>query len=423
VRRIAPLDGAFTIEVDLLPDESVVTEDIDVEDGVATIAFAAGQAVVNWQSRLPTADSLAVTAADDVPWTESWNFVVGHEWHAEYDGLPAIGTGNAISYLPRPGETLNVNLTRPEPVSGDTIAIDNLNYRQSVGDRSSTASIEFSYRSTRATEHPIQLPPDSELERVTIDGIMIPLDLNDSTLTLPVEPGEHNIAIFIRSPDGTSLRSELPAIDLGAGASNITLNLLLPADRWMLAAYGPTLGPAVLYWAELAVFILIAIILGKISLSPLRSHEWLLLGLGLSTFSWPVLLLFGVWAFLMALRARFAIGGRPIWFNIGQVLLGAMTVIMLIALVGSIENGLLGEPNMHIVSPVSGGQLSWFMDRSAGITPTAGVISVSLWFYKAAMLAWALWLSFAVIRWLRWAWTAISTEGLWRGKMVTEPSA
>jgi hypothetical protein len=57
------------------------------------------------------------------------------------------------------------------------------------------------------------------------------------------------------------------------------------------------------------------------------------------------------------------------------------------------------------------------MDRSAGITPIAGVISVSLWFYKAAMLAWALWLSFALIRWLRWAWKALSTAGVWRGKV------
>ena len=419
VRRVAPRDGAFTIGIDLLPEESVVTENIEVEDGVATVAFAAGQNLVSWQSRLPTADAISMTARDDVPWTESWNFNAGLQWHAEYAGLPATQSAGVVGYLPRPGETLDVDLTRPEPVSGDTIAIDDVNYTRTVGDRSSNSTVAFTYRSTRASEHTIQLPPDSELESVRIDGQLTPLELDGSTLTLPVTPGQHGINIAWRSLTGTELRSEIDAIDLGAGVSNMTLSLRLPSDRWTLLPFGPTLGPAVLYWAELAVFILVAIILGKIALSPLRSHEWLLLGLGLSTFSWPVLLIFGAWAFLFSLRQIRQIASPNWLFNTGQVVLAILTVIMLITLISSIQNGLLGQPNMHIVSPVAGGsQLSWFMDRSDGVTPVAGVFSVSLWFYKAAMLAWALWLSFAVVRWLRWAWTAFSTAGLWRGRVL-----
>ncbi len=30
------------------------------------------------------------------------------------------------------------------------------------------------------------------------------------------------------------------------------------------------------------------------------------------------------------------------------------------------------------------------------------------------MLAWALWLALAMIRWLPWAWTSFSAGGLWR---------
>jgi hypothetical protein len=352
-----------------------------------------------------------------VPWTEVWNFNGGYLWHAEYTGVPATQSTSIVGSLPRPGETLDVDLTRPEPVSGDTMAIDDLRYSLELGDRSSVARIEFTYRSTRANEHPILLPPGSELETVRIDGQLIPLELDGTLLTLPVTPGEHDIDIGWRTSVGTRLRAVIEPVDLGAGVSNMTLNLRLPRDRWTLLAFGPTLGPAVLYWAELAVFIIVAIILGKISLSPLRSHEWLLLGLGLSTFSWPVLVLFGAWVFLLSLRALRPIEGKRWAFNTVQVVLGLLTLIMLITLIGSIENGLLGEPNMHVVSPVERGTLSWFMDRSAGITPIAGVISVSLWFYKAAMLAWALWLSFALIRWLRWAWKALSTAGVWRGKV------
>ena len=94
-----------------------------------------------------------------------------------------------------------------------------------------------------------------------------------------------------------------------------------------------------------------------------------------------------------------------------------------VTLIGSIMNGLLGSPRMHIRSPVGGGALSWFLDRSDGVTSAAGAISVSLWWYKAAMLAWALWLSFALLKWLRFAWTAIGFDGLWRGKARPAESA
>jgi hypothetical protein len=72
---------------------------------------------------------------------------------------------------------------------------------------------------------------------------------------------------------------------------------------------------------------------------------------------------------------------------------------------------------MQIVSPVGYEPLSWFEDRSAGLTPSAGAVSVTLWLYRAAMLAWALWLSFALLRWLPWAWRAFSHGGYWRGRV------
>jgi hypothetical protein len=429
VQRIAPRDGAFTLAVALLPDEAVVTQDIEVEDGMATVAFAAGQAAVTWQSRLPTAASMTLTAAAESPWSERWLLDVGHEWHAEFSGLPltrSLPSGNlalVAEYLPRPGETLALTLTRPEPVSGDTIAIDDVVYSRTVGFRESASAIDFVYRSTRAVEHPIVLPEGSELDRVAIDQVQIPLRIDGTQLTLPVTPGVHRVSLGWREPTGVGLRSTVPPVDLGAGASNLTLQLNLPADRWILFTFGPTLGPAVLYWAELAVFVLAAFLLGRIAASPLRTHEWLLLGLGLSTFSWPVLLFFGAWAFLMSWRGRNVPVGNRHLFNAAQVLLALLTLVMLIALISSIMNGLLGSPRMHIRTPVGGGILSWFLDRTDGATPSAGAISVSLWFYKAAMLAWALWLSFALLRWLRFAWTAIGFGGLWRGRVPATASA
>jgi hypothetical protein len=424
VQRVAPADGAFTLQVDLLPDEAVITPGIEVAQGRAAAAFEAGQDTVEWRSRLPTADSLDLSAPTDRPWSETWQFVVGQIWHADFDGLPASPPENGDEqfwvpeYYPRPGETLTVDLTQPQPAGGDTIAIDTVDYTRNVGARASRSALNFTYRSTRGAEHVLTLPEASELDSVTIDGNAVPLQLQDDRLSVPVTPGQHVVTLAWRNAAGTSTRNALPVVDLGSGASNIRTALNLPADRWIVYTFGPTLGPAVLYWPELLVFALAAWGLGRVPASPLRTHEWLLLGLGLSTFAWPVLLLFGVWAFALSWRGRTQRAIPDPWFNVLQAGLAVLTVVALIALIGAIPTGLLGRPNMQVVSPVGPGMLSWFADRTAGATPAAGAISVSLWFYKAAMLAWALWLSFALLRWLPWAWRAFTHGGAWHGALV-----
>lgn len=429
VQRVAPADGAFTLQVDLLPNEAVVTPGIEVAQGRASAAFEAGQDSVEWRSRLPTADGLDLTAPTDRPWSETWQFVVGHIWHADFNGLPASPPENPDAlfwvpeYYPRPGETLAVDLRQPQPAGGDTIAIDTVDYTRGVGARASRSALNFTYRSTRGAEHVLTLPEASELESVAIDGDAVPLQLQDGRLSVPVTPGQHAVAVNWRNADGTSMRNALPVVDLGGGASNIRASLNLPADRWILYTFGPTLGPAVLYWPELLVFALAAWALGRIPASPLRTHEWLLLGLGLSTFAWPVLLLFGVWAFALSWRGRAERAIPDPWFNVLQAGLAVLTVVALIALIGAIPAGLLGRPNMQVVSPVGPGTLSWFTDRSDGTTPAAGAISVSLWFYKAAMLAWALWLSFALLRWLPWAWRSFSHGGAWHGRIARAAGA
>ncbi|HEU4417607.1 MAG TPA: hypothetical protein VFT55_01635, partial [Planctomycetota bacterium] len=345
--RVAPAQGAFTLPVALLANEAVLTPGIEVANGQATVAFAAGQVEVTWQSRVPTAATLALAApAATAPWSETWRFAVGYIWHAEYMGLPATVPASAdpsfhvAEYYPRPSETLAVTLTRPEAATGDTIAIDNVNYTRDAGERAARSTLELTYRSTRGDEHMITLPEGAELESVAIDGNSVPLELDGRTLGLPVTPGEHNAEIAWREPVGVGLRTDVPAVDLGGGATNLTLTLNLPQDRWTLFTFGPTLGPAVLYWPELLALILGAVALGRLPLKPLRTHEWLLLGFGLSTFAWPVLLIFAVWVFALAWR-----GGRAsTWsnnrFNVMQIGLSVWTVIALVALVGAIPVGL-----------------------------------------------------------------------------------
>ncbi|MGH8595030.1 MAG: hypothetical protein ACREXT_00065, partial [Gammaproteobacteria bacterium] len=92
-----------------------------------------------------------------------------------------------------------------------------------------------------------------------------------------------------------------------------------------------------------------------------------------------------------------------------------LTIVALTTLFDAIRQGLLGAPNMQIAGNGSSAyELFWFQDRAPLEYPAATVWSVSLWFYRALMLAWALWLAFALLGWLRFGWTAFSRDGLWR---------
>jgi hypothetical protein len=215
--------------------------------------------------------------------------------------------------------------------------------------------------------------------------------------------------------DGVGLVSRSPAVDLGVAGTNVRTNLTVPHDRWILFAWGRGVGPAILYWGELALFVVVALALGRVRRTPLRTRDWLLLGLGLSTFSWWVLIVFGAWLFVLDRRHEISIQKR--WqFNTAQVLLAAFSLAALGVLISAIPYGLLGEPDMGVLYDGYPEHLPWFMDRTTPQLPQPFVVSVSIWFYKLAMLLWALWLSFALLRWLPWAWRQYSSAGVWRAK-------
>jgi hypothetical protein len=205
-------------------------------------------------------------------------------------------------------------------------------------------------------------------------------------------------------------------------AANIDLALALPDNRWVLATHGPRVGPAVLYWGELAVLLLVAWGLSRLRWTPLRLHEWLLLGLGFSTFSWLALAVVVAWLFAMAWRERNpeAIRSKLV-FDVVQLLLVGLTLTAVLGLF-SIRNGLLGLPNMHIVDPQGGAAaLNWFADQSSDQLPTAGVLSVPIWLYRTAMFSWSLWLAIALVRWMKWGLRAWMAGGYWR-RLRSEPA-
>jgi hypothetical protein len=93
VRRIAPAEGALTLDIPVLEGESVVSENFTVEDGRILVTMTPEQNTVSWRSNLPRKSPLILTAAVGRPWKEVWRVGVGSVWRAEFSGVPESETG------------------------------------------------------------------------------------------------------------------------------------------------------------------------------------------------------------------------------------------------------------------------------------------------------------------------------------------
>jgi hypothetical protein len=422
VERLAPATGAITVEIPLIAGETVVTENMNVEDGTVLVTMGPNDRGVSWSSNLPPQSELILSAPDGTPWKETWRVEVGRIWNVDFSGLPESNVNDEnynkriAEFDPRSGEELVISATRPAASEGSTLAFDEVNLVVSQGSRSRDVVMTLEYRSTRGEQHVLRLPNRAEVTGVKVDGRELTVRNEDGELTLPILPGSHEVQISWRSDSEIQFRTVTPVVDLRAPASNISLSLQKPRDRWLLGTAGPQLGPAVLYWPELAALVLFALILGRIGLAPLGTVQWLLLGLGFSTFSWGVLGIVVAWLLFCGLREKFGTATLN-WmqFQFIQVVTVGFTIFALLAIVIALPQGLLGTPDMHVAGfTTAADALGWFADRSDSMLPQASAYTVPMWGYKLLILAWALWLSFALLRWLPWVWHGFSKDGFWR---------
>ena len=422
VQRVAPITGPISLRVPLLEGEAIVSGAHTVEDGAVLVSMGPGAYSYAWRSTLPVRPRLTLRAPADSAWREIWRFDIGQLWRVAFEGLPASQRRDTESsrsprFDPRPGETLVVTSGRPPALAGDTLAFDRATVRTRVGAEARTSTLHARYRSTQGASHTLTLPPDATLRRVLIDREPQPLVLEDRALAVQIVPGEHQLEVEWDEAVPAGLRTTTPNVALAAPASNLVASMEMPASRWLLFATGPPVGPAVLYWAELIALIAAALVLGRLAVAPLRTHHWLLLGLGFSTFSWFAFAVVVAWLLAHGARRRWGEALSRRVYNGTQIGFGILTLAAFAAILAGVPHGLLGTPDMSVRGFGAGdGALTWFADRTDDQMAQATVWSLPIWVYKALILAWALWLSFALLRWLPWVWACFSESGLWRPK-------
>jgi hypothetical protein len=422
VERIGSSAAAMVAGIPQIGGEVVTGEGVRVENGKVMVSFAPGQTTAGWTSRLAPSAKLDLKAASEPDLFETWRFDISPLWHVEFDGLPPIQrqeNGYLLPvFRPWPGETLQLRVSKPTALTGQTLTLDRAQLSLQPGKRVGDLQLTLALRASQGGQHIVSLPDGMEVQNLRINGQPQPARTENGKLILALQPGTQLIELGLRQNRGVGFRVKTPALALGLPGVNTHLAIDLPADRWVLWTSGPRLGPAVLFWSVLAVLLLIAMGLGQVPLTPLRSRHWMLLMVGLSQL--PVWGAGVVVAWLMVLGWRGRMepsNGSESRFNLIQVLIAGLSFAALALLFGAVAQGLLGAPDMQISgNESSGNSLRWFQDRHDGTLPQAAAISVSIWFYRGLMLLWALWLANSLLAWLRWGWEQYSHGALWRRK-------
>ncbi len=428
VRRLSPPGSAVVLAIPLLRGESVSSDRPRVENGKALINMAADETETEWVSVFEKQAELTLTAPSTEDWYETWQVDTSAIWHLEYQGLPVVlhQTQAGLwlpTWRPWPGESLVLTLHRPVGVPGQVLTIDSSRMQIEPGQRAIDTRVTLRLRSSRGGEHSFTLPAEAELQGLQINGVTQPLRQEGARLSLPITPGAQEVSLWYRQNQDSRGRFTSTPLDLGVPSVNSHIEVTIPESRWVIAVGGPRLGPAVLFWGVLLVVALVSAGLARSGLTPLRFHEWFLLGSVISQVDILLTLVLAAWLLALGWRRQLATATLNKWYFDGlQVALMALTLLALGTLVVAIEQGLLGRPEMYIVGNGSSANLlRWYQDRSAALLPTVWVWSLPLWLYRIAMLAWALWLAFALLRWLRWGWSCFAAGELWKTLRTPRP--
>ena len=415
--RVSPADSAIVLAVPLLPGESVTSAGIRVKEGKVEVNIPAQQSQMQWESTLEKSEQINYVAAESSQWIEVLTADISPIWHVETSGIAMIHLNTEGLWLPEwhphPGEKITLQITRPVAVAGQTLTIDNSRLSIKPGQRNRDVQLNISLRSSQGQQHSIILPEKAELQNVAINGQSLPIRQEGRKLTLPVNPGKQEVLLNWREASGISNSMATPEVDLGLASVNASLNIELGQDRWVLFAFGPKLGPAVLFWGVLIVLFIVSLGLGKIRLTPLKASQWFLLLVGLSQIPLQSAIIVIAWLMLLGWRRTQQLAGMR-YFNALQVLIAGLTLVALGLLFFAVKQGLLGSPDMQVIGNQSSAfNLDWYQDRSLATLPVATLISVPLIVYRILMLAWSLWLAVSLLNWLKWGWECFASNGFW----------
>ncbi|MEK6233596.1 MAG: hypothetical protein N2C14_02705, partial [Planctomycetales bacterium] len=366
VKRLSAPGKAISLKIPLLPNESVLTSNVVINSDIIDANLGANQSEFTWESEIPPTSELQLEAIATEQWVERWYLMTSPVWNVTFERLSPIHESMQGSLVPVwrpwPGEGVTLHFQLPDAVSGQTTTVQQVFHETQIGPRLRTMSLQMDVESSLGRDFVIDFNVNASVVSLMVDNQSIPIQRNGSKLTIPLQPGKQSVEVNWTTPELLGTVIPIGGVEIPVEGSNVTTVMRVPEHRWVLWANGPLRGPAVRFWTILASAILLALVLGNFSLSPLRRFEWILLAIGLTQIHVAAGMVVVGWLFLLAWRGKQNPQDMGYWrFGLLQILLVILTFMTLGIFVIIVGEGLLGNPNMFIVGNGSSQTyLNWF---------------------------------------------------------------
>jgi hypothetical protein len=423
VERIWGGAQPVTVRVPLVPGEAVNDPAITIENSEAVVSFDYRQLSVAWQSVLSPLPDLVLTAAVGRPWSEVWQLRCSDIWRCRAGGnaprnresavFERIGEERLDTFRPRPGETLELSFQRPKGVTGESVTIDSAKLELWPASRSTRARLLIGIRTSRGGEQRVTLPEGAIVSSLRVHDNERPFTRQERRIDVTLEPGEQSVEITWRQPGGIGQLYRAPEVLLGRPVANATVEINAPEERWPIWFGGPANGPVVLWWGYLLLLLAAGFAIGRWRGSPLRSWQWMVLALGLTSTPPLTAILVASWPLLLAWRAR----GDPWRATVHDALQIALAAAGVVALVALFVAGYrsLSHPDMLVAGNGSNAlDLVWSTGHSEGDLPRPWMITLPLRIWEGLMIVWAFVVFVGIVLARKRVCEALSKDGLWK---------
>ena len=415
VTRVAPYTGEITVRIPLLPMELVTTSKLSVEDERMVVTLKASQQTILWESKLEVASTLTLTAPPIEDRSERWSILGSDFWSYSHEGIDPIETSNDYTmFIPRSNEILQIGIQQQTPMQGESITIERVTATHTVDPQSTTTSLTLKILASQPGDLEVTLPEDARVESLLFAGEIHSLPSSNEVL-VPIRPGQQDYSLDWMTSAGASFMYKPPSVSLSQSAINARTNIQFPENRWIIWLAGSSLGATVAFWSILIGVLLAAVAISRIPGIALTTRDAVILTIGATLIHIAVLVYAGIWFIAIWLKSRTKEEITRRWlYRIGQILLCAITLVVLIVLLRTIPAALTNDPNMYITGyQTSNEQFVWFSDQITASLPTPWIISLPMWIYFTLILVWVMWLVFTLLKWARVWWQTLKSPVLW----------
>ncbi len=415
VTRVAPYTGELTVRIPLLPEELVSTSGLLVEDTHMVVNLKSSAQTFLWESKLNLGPTLTLTAPSIAERSERWSIQGSDFWSFNHDGIVPIDTGdNHTTFIPLSNEVLQVELQQQTPVPGKSITVERITTSHSVNDQTTTTQLNLNILASQPGDLSLTLPDDASIEGFVFAGVFQALPSSNKVL-LPVQSGRHTYSLDWETNNGASILYKPDTVSLSQSAINAKTSIRFTDNRWILWLAGSSLGGTVAFWSILIGVLFAAIAFSKIPGVVLTTRDAVILAVGATLVNLSLLVYVGIWFLAIWLKSRVPDEVSRRWlYQVGQILLCVVTFAAVITVIFAIPSALTNDPNMYVMGyQATADYFVWFSDEITESLTTPWVLSLPKWTYSVLILLWAMWLVFALLKWLRIWWQTLKTPVLW----------